>query len=375
MKLSLKIVFSVLAIAFAFAPAVYAADEAAGEAKAAKTYPGFDNDSEIVSYVFGTFIGRDVKSRFENADTKKFVSGLQDHVAGKDLDIPEEDFQTIMEVYMGRLQAKMAGQDAPETDPIKDYPGFDNDDQKASYILGVTVADQLKSIPFELASQMVADGFTDSFSGKELAIPEADHQDIMASFQAKMMAKMQQEKEEKLAAAGWKTKLEKPEMMTFDKAKDYFWILETNKGKIKVKLMPEVAPMHVSSTIFLTKKGFYNDLSFHRVIPGFMAQGGCPLGDGTGGPGYEYEGEFSDTVKHDKPYLLSMANAGPGTDGSQFFLTFKPTPWLDGKHTIFGEVVDGQDVVKNLEKFGTQSGKPTTELKIVKATIEEAAKN
>jgi cyclophilin family peptidyl-prolyl cis-trans isomerase len=133
--------------------------------------------------------------------------------------------------------------------------------------------------------------------------------------------------------------------------------------------MPDVAPVHVSSTIFLTRLGFYDGLAFHRVITGFMAQGGCPLGTGTGGPGYQYAGEFDKKAKHDRPGLLSMANAGPGTDGSQFFLTFVPTPWLDGKHTVFGEVTEGIDALKALEKRGSESGKTREPLSIQKATI------
>ena len=156
----------------------------------------------------------------------------------------------------------------------------------------------------------------------------------------------------------WKLKLTKPELMKFDPQKDYFWILETNKGNIKIKLMTDVAPMHVTSTIFLTNKGFYDGTLFHRVIPGFMAQGGDPLGTGTGGPGYQYDGEFSPNVKYDRPFLLGMANTGrPTSDGSQFFITVAPTPGLDGKHTIFGEVVEGQDTVKKLEAAGTRDGK------------------
>jgi len=146
-------------------------------------------------------------------------------------------------------------------------------------------------------------------------------------------------------------------------------VLTTNKGTIKVRLLPDVAPMHVSSTIYLTRLGFYDGLPFHRVITGFMAQGGDPLGNGTGGPGYEYDGEFSPSVKHDKPGMLSMANRGPGTDGSQFFLTFVPTPWLDGKHSIFGEVTDGMDVLKKLEAAGSQSGRTSEPLSITKAEI------
>jgi peptidyl-prolyl cis-trans isomerase B (cyclophilin B) len=175
----------------------------------------------------------------------------------------------------------------------------------------------------------------------------------------------------------WRLKLTKPEMMTFDADKNYFWVMKTNKGTIKIKLLPGVAPMHATSTIFLTNKGYYNGLTFHRVIGGFMAQGGCPVGDGRNGPGYQYAGEFSPTVKHDKPYLLSMANAGPGTDGSQFFITFVPTPHLDGKHTIFGEVVEGQDVVKKIEAAAGPAGSgvpPTEELVIEEATIVEEAK-
>lgn len=175
----------------------------------------------------------------------------------------------------------------------------------------------------------------------------------------------------------WKLNLEKPEMMTFDADKNYFWVMQTNKGTIKIKLMPAVAPMHTTSTIFLTNKGYYNDLTFHRVIGGFMAQGGCPVGDGRNGPGYQYAGEFSPTVKHDRPYLLSMANAGPGTDGSQFFITFVPTPHLDGNHTIFGEVVEGQDTVDKIEAAAGPAGSgvpPKEALVITEATIVEEAK-
>lgn len=171
-------------------------------------------------------------------------------------------------------------------------------------------------------------------------------------------------------AANWKTKLPMPPKATFDAKHKYFWRMETNKGTMRIKLMPDVAPMHVSSTMYLSKLGFYDGIIFHRVIPGFMAQGGDPLGMGSGGPGYKYEGEFSPTVKHDRPALLSMANAGPGTDGSQFFLTFVPTAWLDGKHTIFGEVVEGKEVLKLLEAAGSQSGTTSEKLNIVKTTIE-----
>ncbi len=155
---------------------------------------------------------------------------------------------------------------------------------------------------------------------------------------------------------GWKTKLPAPPPLPFDSDKNYYWEIETNKGSLKIKLWPDIAPQHVSSTIYLTTLGFYDDLSFHRVIRGFMAQGGCPEGRGTGGPGFQYDGEFSPEARHDRPGLLSMANAGPGTDGSQFFLTFVATPHLDGNHTVFGEVVEGKETLTALEVAGSESG-------------------
>ena len=137
-----------------------------------------------------------------------------------------------------------------------------------------------------------------------------------------------------------------------------------------MKLFPEIAPMHATSTLYLTQLGFYDGLIFHRVINKFMAQGGDPLGNGSGNPGYKYAGEFDDSLSHNKPGMLSMANSGPNTDGSQFFITFTPTPWLDGKHTIFGEVVEGLDTtLVAIEALGSRSGRTEKEVKIVKATI------
>ncbi len=169
--------------------------------------------------------------------------------------------------------------------------------------------------------------------------------------------------------ASWKTNLAKPPKVEFSKDKKYLWELRTNKGNITIELMPEIAPMHVSSTIYLTNLGFYDGLSFHRVISGFMAQGGDPLGNGMGGPGYKYSGEYSETAKHDKAGILSMANAGANTDGSQFFITFKATPHLNNRHTVFGHVTNGMDVVKVIESLGSNSGKTKEELKIVSAII------
>lgn len=117
----------------------------------------------------------------------------------------------------------------------------------------------------------------------------------------------------------------------------------TNRGAIRLRLFPEHAPVTVANFANLVKRGFYDGLSFHRVIPDFMIQGGCPKGTGTGDPGYRFEDECTAALRHDAPGRLSMANAGPGTNGSQFFITHVPTPWLDGAHTIFGEVIGTED--------------------------------
>ncbi len=171
------------------------------------------------------------------------------------------------------------------------------------------------------------------------------------------------------SSAGWRLRLPKPPQATFESGRTYYWMLKTNKGMLKIALMPSVAPMHVTSTIYLTKLGFYDSLTFHRVIKRFMAQGGDPLGNGRGGPGYKYAGEFSASVTHNRAGLLSMANAGPNTDGSQFFITFVPTSHLNGKHTIFGEVKEGMDTLKALEAAGSATGRTSEKLFIEKATI------
>jgi peptidyl-prolyl cis-trans isomerase B (cyclophilin B) len=119
--------------------------------------------------------------------------------------------------------------------------------------------------------------------------------------------------------------------------------IKTNKGDINLKLFADLTPVTVANFANLVQKGFYNGLKFHRVIEDFMIQGGCPYGTGTGGPGYKFRDEFDVTLKHDKPGMLSMANSGPNTNGSQFFITHIATPWLDGKHSVFGEVMGEQD--------------------------------
>jgi peptidyl-prolyl cis-trans isomerase A (cyclophilin A) len=165
-----------------------------------------------------------------------------------------------------------------------------------------------------------------------------------------------------------------------------FAIFETNKGSFKIKLFAEEAPITVANFAELAegtkewlnpktgkkeKKPFYDGLIFHRVIPNFMIQGGCPKGDGTGDPGYRFGDEFSSKLSHNKPGLLSMANAGPGTNGSQFFVTVAATPWLDGKHTIFGEVVEGMDLVHEISKVKTgMRDKPAEDVVIKSLKIE-----
>ena len=121
-------------------------------------------------------------------------------------------------------------------------------------------------------------------------------------------------------------------------------IFDTARGTIRVELAADKAPLTVANFVNLAKRGFYDGLNFHRVIPDFMIQGGCPEGSGRGGPGYRVEGETNNGLRHDRG-VLSMANAGPNTNGSQFFITHVATPWLDGKHTVFGKVTEGMDVV------------------------------
>ncbi|MEL7644741.1 MAG: peptidylprolyl isomerase [Anaerolineaceae bacterium] len=135
-----------------------------------------------------------------------------------------------------------------------------------------------------------------------------------------------------------------PEMQ-LDPTKNYQATLRTTKGDIVIDLFAKNVPHTVNNFVFLANQGFYDGTIFHRVIPDFMAQGGDPTGTGRGGPGYKFRDEFDPKLRHDKPGVLSMANAGPNTNGSQFFITHVPTPWLDGKHAVFGQVVGGLDVL------------------------------
>lgn len=149
-------------------------------------------------------------------------------------------------------------------------------------------------------------------------------------------------------------------------------IVETSLGKITIALRPDVAPKAVENFLELAKKDYYKDVIFHRVIKNFMIQGGDPTGTGRGGEsiyGRPFADEYSPSLQFTKPGLLAMANAGPNTNGSQFFITTVSTPWLNNKHTIFGEVIEGDDIVKKIENTPTQSDRPLTPVKIQKITI------
>ena len=139
-----------------------------------------------------------------------------------------------------------------------------------------------------------------------------------------------------------------PPAMLIDPAKKYTATIKTDKGDIVLQLFADKTPKTVNNFVFLAREGFYDGTIFHRVIADFMTQGGDPTGSGSGGPGYRFADEFRPDLKHSKPGILSMANAGPGTNGSQFFITHVPTSWLDGKHTIFGELTQGMDVLLSI---------------------------
>ncbi len=147
-------------------------------------------------------------------------------------------------------------------------------------------------------------------------------------------------------------------------------IFDTNKGTFSIELFEDKAPVTTQNFIKLVQDGFFDGLIFHRVIKDFMIQGGCPEGSGRGGPGYTIKDEFHPDLKHECEGILSMANAGPNTGGSQFFITVAPTPWLDGHHAVFGKVVDGMDIVLNISKVATvRNDKPMEDVIINKITL------
>lgn len=165
----------------------------------------------------------------------------------------------------------------------------------------------------------------------------------------------------------WKT----PPAMQIDPKKKYKAHMETDKGTMVIDLFADKAPKTVNNFVFLSREGFYEDVMFHRVISNFMAQGGDPTGTGSGGPGYKFGDEFDPSLRHDKRGVLSMANAGPNTNGSQFFITHGPTPHLDNRHTVFGQVVEGLDVLMSIpERDPRNINAPAVRIKRV--TIDES---
>jgi cyclophilin family peptidyl-prolyl cis-trans isomerase len=170
---------------------------------------------------------------------------------------------------------------------------------------------------------------------------------------------------------GWRAQVVAPPLQTFAADRDYLWHWQTNKGEMTFRFVSEAAPMHVTSAIYLTRLGFYDGLTFHRVVKGFMAQGGCPNGRGDGGPGYLLDGECKPEWKHDKPGVLSTANTGePKTDGSQFFVTFAEASHLDGKHTVFGVMRAGEATLQALEAAGADdSEEPKERLVLERAWV------
>jgi cyclophilin family peptidyl-prolyl cis-trans isomerase len=162
-----------------------------------------------------------------------------------------------------------------------------------------------------------------------------------------------------------------PPTGALDVTKSYSARVKTERGEIVCELFADDAPLTVENFVNLARAGFYDGVTFHRVIPGFMAQGGDPTGTGSGGPGYSFRDELSPKRRHDGPGILSMANAGPNTNGSQFFLTFGPTPHLDGRHTVFGRVTSGMDVLRSIrERDPQRDPKPGDRIETIE--IEES---
>jgi cyclophilin family peptidyl-prolyl cis-trans isomerase len=168
-------------------------------------------------------------------------------------------------------------------------------------------------------------------------------------------------------AKQWST----PPTLQIDPKKQYKAHMETDKGTMVIELFADKTPLTVNNFIFLSREGFYDGVIFHRVIDNFMVQGGDPTGTGRGGPGYKFGDEFNASLKHDKQGILSMANAGPGTNGSQFFITHGPTPHLNGKHTVFGQVVEGLDVLMSIPARDPGNVNAPA-VKIIRVTIEES---
>ena len=162
-----------------------------------------------------------------------------------------------------------------------------------------------------------------------------------------------------------------PPDMEIDPARSYEALFKTEGGDFRVRLFAEQSPVTVNNFVFLARQGYYDDTTFHRVLPGFMAQGGDPTGTGAGGPGYAFEDEFDPSLQFDRPGLLAMANRGPNTNGSQFFITYAPTPHLDGLHTIFGEVIEGAEVLSALTPRDPQANPDFAGDRLISVEITE----
>ena len=168
------------------------------------------------------------------------------------------------------------------------------------------------------------------------------------------------------------TQYSQPPPMTIDVDKRCVAAIETNKGRIEFELFPAETPKTVNNFVFLAREGFYDGVIFHRVIKDFMLQGGDPTGTGTGGPGYKFEDEIAPSLVFDSPGILAMANSGPNTNGSQFFITTVPTPHLNGRHTIFGRVLDGRDVIDAIASAPTKGqDRPVDDVVINGIDIQE----
>jgi peptidyl-prolyl cis-trans isomerase B (cyclophilin B) len=178
--------------------------------------------------------------------------------------------------------------------------------------------------------------------------------------------------EEPRAAGKEKPMFDQAPKMRIDPDASYTAVMETSCGTIELELFADQTPVTVNNFVFLAREGFYDGLTFHRIIPDFVLQGGDPSGDGSGGPGYQFEDEIVDRLKFNEPFLLAMANSGPGTNGSQFFITTGEPKHLNGLHTIFGRVTKGKDAVRTIEALGTSAGPPTETVYIERVRIEES---
>ena len=168
------------------------------------------------------------------------------------------------------------------------------------------------------------------------------------------------------------TSWSEPPAMSIDSSKSYFATIKTELGTVRAELFADKAPRTVNNFVFLARQGYYDDTTFHRVIPGFMAQAGDPTGTGTGGPGYTFDDEFHPDLVHDSVGILSMANRGENTNGGQFFIIYEPQSHLDGQHAVFGKVVSGMDVLESLQVRSPDDGEALPGTKILSIEIEES---